>query len=122
VLNLTFNFSKSHFNITPNPKFHCRVGEITPLVPIRDQTYPVLNLTFHFSKSQFNITPSLYAHVLQAVSFLWISSPKFCSHFSHPTTNNSCPTHLTKGVVHFFAVFEIMLTLDTEASGAANYT
>jgi hypothetical protein len=122
VLSLTFLFSKSQFNITPNPKFHFRVDKITPLVPIWNHTIPVLNEIFHFFKNGFSIAPSFYAYVSQAVSFLWISSPKSCRHFSHPSMNNSCLNHLTKGIIHFPAVFEIMPTLDTEASDSANYT
>jgi hypothetical protein len=94
---------------------------MTPLFFIRNQTIPLLSLTFLSSKNDFNITPSFYACVSQAVSFLLISSPKSCRHFSHPTMNNSCLIHLTKDIINFPAVFEIMPTLDTEASDAANY-
>jgi len=105
-----------------NTKFYFRVDKITPLVPIRNQTHPVLNLTFLFFKSYFLIWLHPSMLMFYKRFFLWISSPKSCRHFSHPTMNNSCRTHITKGIKHFPAVFEIMLTLDTEVSDAANFT
>jgi hypothetical protein len=60
-------------------------SKVSDTCPYSEPDYPVRALLYFFFKNQFNNYRLIFAYVLQVVSFLQVSPPKPCTHFSSNT-------------------------------------
>ena len=76
--------------IVRNPQVHYCVHSSRLLVSTLSQTNPVHTLPFH-SLRIILIVPPIYSMVYQVVSFLQLSLPQLCTHFSPPHVPHAPP-------------------------------